>query len=482
MRHTLIFAFLCLAIGSYGQNESDISRYASQFYMGTARFTGMGGAMGALGGDMTAIHVNPAAIGIYRFSDISFTPALERNTIEAETFFGNFREGVSKLVVNNAGFVLANETKNPNWKVINFSVTFNRLNTYNDNIFIESDLTNTQSLQQDFILESNGFFPQELSPYSGRLAFDAIVTDTLQGSPTNYLGRIPGEINQIQTVERDGRHTETALSFGANYKNKLMFGLGIGIQNITYRLNAETIESPIASESTDLQEYTFREELLIEGLGVNLKLGAIYRAGKTIRLGASVQTPTVLSLTDNFINSIQARYVNPSEIIEFDSPAGTFQYQVRTPWRFMGSIAGVIGKRGILSAQYEFTNFQNGELRTSNSFPDADFSEANQIANENFTSMNIYRLGGEFRITPNFYVRGGFAYFTNPLKGNEFIDANLDRIQYSGGLGFKKSAWSIDLAFQQTRFEQAYQTNFSAPVSVLNANLSSIMLSAGIRL
>jgi len=482
MRSILIFVLICLGIGAYGQNESDISRYASQYYLGTARFTGLGGAMGALGGDMTAIHVNPAAVGVYRFSDITFSPGMEFNTLEAESNLGTFSGDISKLVVNNAGFVLANETRNPNWKMINFSVTFNRLNTYNDDLFVESDLGNNQTLQQDFILESNGFLPQELSPYSGRLAFDAIVTDTLPGNSTNYVGRIPGDINQIQTAARDGRHTETALSFGANYKDRLMLGASIGIQNITYSLDAETNESPVISESTDLQEYTFREELLIEGIGVNFKLGAIYRAGKVIRIGASVQTPTVLNLTDNFLNSIQARYVNPAEIFEFDSPAGTFQYRVRTPWRFMGSIAGVIGKKGILTAQYELTNYQNGELRTSNNFPDADFSQANQVADQNFSSMHIYRLGGEYRITPNFYLRGGFAYFTNPLTGNEFTDANLDRMQYSGGLGYKKSVWSIDLSFQQTQFEQAYQANFSAPVTILSATYTSAMLSVGVRL
>jgi len=482
MRNFLIIVLAFLGVGAYGQNESDISRYASQYFLGTARFAGLGGAMGALGGDMTSIHVNPAAVGVYRFSDISFTPGVEFNTLETQSNIGGFTGDISKLVVNNAGFVLANETRNPNWKMINFSVTFNRLNTYNDDLFVESDLANNQSLQQDFILESNGFFPDELSPYSGRLAFDAIVTDTLMGNGTNYVGRIPGDIKQIQTVNRDGRHTETALSFGANYKDRLLLGASIGIQNVNYQLNAETIESPVVSESTDLQEYTFREELLIEGIGVNFKMGAIYRAGKVIRIGASVQTPTVLNLTDNFLNSIQARYVNPSETIEYDSPAGTFQYRVRTPWRFMGSLAGIIGKKGILTAQYEFTNFQNGELRTSNNYPDADFSESNQVANQNFSSMHIYRVGGEFRFNPTLYLRGGFAYFTNPLTGNEFTDANLDRIQYSAGIGIKKSVWNLDLTFQQTQFEQAYQTNFTAPVSTIRATYSTLMLSVGVRL
>lgn len=484
MRILFLFVLAFLSFETHAQNESDISRYASQYYLGTARFTSLGGAMGALGGDMTAIHVNPAAVGVYRYSDISFSPGLEFNSVGVETNLGNFNSDISKLVVNNAGFVLANEVKNPNWKSINVSLTFNRLNTYNDDLFIETDLSNNQSLQGDFLAEVQGFLPEELSNYSGGLAYDAFVVDNPdEDAPTNYVGGLLGDVNQIQTAERDGRHTETAISFGANYKDRLMLGASIGIQNVNYRLNVETNETPLESGPSDLLEYTFREDLLIEGVGVNFKLGAIYRAGKVIRIGASVQTPTVLNLTDNFQNSIRSRRtVDPSNALEFDSPTGTFQYRVRTPWRFMGSLAGVIGKKGILTAQYELTNYQNGELRTSNNNPDADFSQSNEVARQNFTTMHIYRLGGEYRITPNLYLRGGFAYFTNPLKGNEFTGANLDRLQYSGGLGYKKSAWSLDLAFQQTQFEQAYQTSFGAPVSILNISYSTLVLSVGIRL
>lgn len=37
---------------------------------GTARFVGMGGAMGALGGDISTMGTNPSGIGLYRSSDV----------------------------------------------------------------------------------------------------------------------------------------------------------------------------------------------------------------------------------------------------------------------------------------------------------------------------------------------------------------------------------------------------------------------------
>ena len=46
-------------------NSSDV--------IGTARYVGMGGALGALGADMSVISWNPAGIGLYRKNDIAMT-------------------------------------------------------------------------------------------------------------------------------------------------------------------------------------------------------------------------------------------------------------------------------------------------------------------------------------------------------------------------------------------------------------------------
>ena len=43
---------------------------------GTARYVGMGGAMGALGGDLSVMSSSPAAIGLYRRNDLAVTASL----------------------------------------------------------------------------------------------------------------------------------------------------------------------------------------------------------------------------------------------------------------------------------------------------------------------------------------------------------------------------------------------------------------------
>ena len=48
----------------YSQNINDALNYSSNSYQGTARFNSMSGAFGALGGDLSAIAINPASSAI----------------------------------------------------------------------------------------------------------------------------------------------------------------------------------------------------------------------------------------------------------------------------------------------------------------------------------------------------------------------------------------------------------------------------------
>ena len=59
-----LIVMLTSCCGIYSQNISDALNYSSNSYQGTARFNSMGGAFGALGGDLSAIAVNPASSAV----------------------------------------------------------------------------------------------------------------------------------------------------------------------------------------------------------------------------------------------------------------------------------------------------------------------------------------------------------------------------------------------------------------------------------
>jgi hypothetical protein len=460
----IVVLFFSATLISYAQNDADVQRYTANYFSGTARFEAMGGAFGALGGDMSALHINPAGVGVFRFGEISFTPAYEFNTINAVTPFSSQEESKAKMVVNNLGFVLANEIDHPEWKSVNFSVTYNRINTFNDLTRLTGQSQAIDGLAGDFLEEANGRFLDELNNFSAGLAWDALVIDNANGTDSTFIDDgeyVMGfDLNELiettQTAERDGRLSETALTIGANYDNRLYLGFGLGFQDITYESVVTTTESPVGSPAQDLTSYTLTERLQSEGLGVNARFGLIYKLDN-IRFGASVRTPTVFSMTDNFTSDIVSRYQNPPEAFEARSDAGFFEYRIRTPWHFMGSVAGVIGKKAILSAQYERINFSGGELRNSNSSADADFSVINNFINQSYSASDIFRIGGEYRITKSFSARGGFAYFANPITVNEQqTDENLSRQQINFGLGYRLATWSIDLSYSRSTFNELY--------------------------
>jgi hypothetical protein len=467
MNKILILAalFFSAALSSYAQNDADVQRYTANYFSGTARFQAMGGAFGALGGDMSSIHINPASVGVYRFGEISFTPAYEFNTINGVTEDMSREEAKQKLVVNNVGFVLANELNNPKWKSVNFSVSYNRINTFNDITRLTGQYPAIEGLAGDFLVSAQGLSINQLNDFGNGLAWDAVVINNQNfDDDDNFIDdgfyRVsfdPEEqVELTQTAERDGRLSETALTLGANYDDRLYIGFGLGFRDVYYESEIITEENTVGPPAADLLGYTFTERLQSEGLGVNASLGVIYK-WDNLRFGASVRTPTVFAMTDNFSSRIQSRFQNPSEVFEFRSDAGFFEYRIRTPWHFMGSIAGVLGKKAIFSAQYERIDFSGGELRNASSGADADFSETNQDIAQFYTASNIFRVGGEYRFTKSFSARAGFAYFSNPLPTNEQgTSESLDRQQINFGLGYRLASWYVDLSYSRSAFNERY--------------------------
>ena len=55
------------------QDTYESARFLGSDLNGTARYVGMGGALEALGADISTISTNPAGIGLYRKKDIAVT-------------------------------------------------------------------------------------------------------------------------------------------------------------------------------------------------------------------------------------------------------------------------------------------------------------------------------------------------------------------------------------------------------------------------
>lgn len=488
MRFTSIMALmLCIAGTVNAQNEADVQRYTNNFPPGTARFGAMGGAFTALGGDMSAMHINPAGIAVFRFSELSLTPSYEAASVNT-TLMGSAAGGnYGGFALGNAGFVLVSEVDDPFWRSVNVGFSINRINTFNDELVSRGVLDIDQSLMQSFVNEATGFIPADLSNFGAGLAFDAFVIDPVSSSNDNteYIGRITqGQVNQQQTTRRTGRMNDFAITFGGNYDDRLFIGGALGIQSSFYQMQSEITESPTQPQFTDLTRYRYSEDLRVEGFGVNFSAGFIYRLENGLRLGGSVQTPTTLRLQDVYRGRITSTLVDPDETVNVSSPDDFLEYRIRTPWRFSAGVAGVIQSKAILSAQYEYVNFRGGQMLPANRRLSSNpWQNVNDVVTAEFRAAHILRGGIEFRMTKSFMARGGVAYFPNTIPRNSLaIDGSMDRLQISGGLGYRSAAWNLDLSYSFARFNEPYRVSDAGPIQELQNSFGVLSITLGLRM
>ena len=117
---------------TFAQTEADALRYAEILPTGTARYTAMGGAFSALGGDLSTMATNPAGIGVYRKSDFGITLGWASNKVSSDYFGKKNTVSEMDLGVSNLGFVVTNtEANNSAWKYINWGFAYNRIADFN---------------------------------------------------------------------------------------------------------------------------------------------------------------------------------------------------------------------------------------------------------------------------------------------------------------------------------------------------------------
>ena len=172
-----IFTLMSAVSLSYGQGVTDATHFGDNGIMGTARYMGMAGSFGALGGDPSAIIDNPAGLGIYRGSELSFTlnPTIINTTTgkngqygKANDFFFNF---------NQAALVLAFPSgREKGYVSSNFSFTYNRLKDFHRSVEYMNN-TPSGSLSGYLAGFTNGFNPsslveEKLAPLYSKLGAD----------------------------------------------------------------------------------------------------------------------------------------------------------------------------------------------------------------------------------------------------------------------------------------------------------------------
>ncbi|MFB0926148.1 MAG: hypothetical protein QMB65_12850, partial [Vicingaceae bacterium] len=175
-----------------------------------------------------------------------------------------------------------------------------------------------------------------------------------------------------------------------------------------------------------------------------LKLGIIYKAANWFRVGAAFHTPTLYSLTDQYRTNITAEKKDGT-VFEDETPSGSFNYLVTTPYRFVSSASIVFGSRGVINVDYEIVDYASARISEDSEYSTGvDFSTENDNIRSNFKMTQNLRVGSEVRFDP-FRVRLGYRLQGDPLSGKFGLDSGSSI--YSGGIGIKEDGYYFDMAY-----------------------------------
>jgi hypothetical protein len=441
------------AFQGYSQNINDVLRYSSTSYNGTARFMGLSGAYGAIGADFSSLSQNPAGIALYRKSEFTITPGFYSNKASS-TYHGydnsDFR---NNLTLGNLGMVFSmnlNENKNTGaLKGLQMGFGMNRINSFNRSILVEG-FNNSSSLLGTYATEANnGGNPltlEGLDPFSTLLAYNTnlMVFDSAGAQPHWWVDMPNGNVLQRKSIETTGSSREILFSGGMNFDNKLYLGLSLCFPSIRYEESSTYTETDNKGLSSNADPaYNFlsakrSENFTTRGNGFNLKFGFIYKPVEFLRFGGAFHTRTTYNLTDDYSSSMDSYFENGSHYSDH-SPDGSFDYKITTPMRALGSVAILIGKTGLISADYEYVDYTTARIKAEGD----DFFDVNDSIHSNLGSAANIRLGAEVKAGPLAF-RAGVNSYGSPYKGEKTLGS---RKGFSLGLGIREQDYFLDFAY-----------------------------------
>jgi hypothetical protein len=455
----LIIAVFSLSALISAQNIDDALRYSRLYYGGTARFMSMGGAFTALGGDISSLSQNPAGLGVFRSSELTLTPQLLHNKVNA-SFNGISSDYLYNFNLNQGGIVsnLISNSNETGLITLNFGYSFNKTNNLNRSTLIRGEGTSS-SMADSWALRSEGFLKDDLEDELD-IAYQTWLTNELPGSGGLSYGTVYSNYGQSasvygQNVRRliteEGYTGEHAFSIGGNYSNKVFFGATLGINRIKFSSHLEHLESTDIALPSEFKNFTFTDHFENKGTGYALKMGAIIKPIEAVRIGLAFHSPTIYTINETFYKNITSNFTNGGHH-DWSIETQRYVYNLTTPFRALAGVAVQIKKIALLSADYEFVDYS--VARFSEAGDDFDYSEKNLYIKQSLKSASNIRLGGEVRIN-KLYLRTGYGYYGKAFQAGE-DNADLDYTSLSFGAGFREKNVSIDFAFTNFSSQEKY--------------------------
>ena len=470
IRKKCLFAgllFLSSYISLYAQrSETDAFNLTNTGLGGTARSISMGGAFGALGGDLSVISNNPAGLGIYRSSEASGT--VDLSVITTSTNWSDMKTNQSKVNFSpgNFGIELFFPTSSDFLRNWNIGLSYNRLKNFNRKYRMESKgqphsissyiatrasnaykgYDGYYGIQENVLIEKGAYSPynngslehQWLSilGYESGMFGDMVIddiNDVYQSSFGYEIGDNWGVYPPTQSllsVVESGAIEEYNIGFGMNISDFLFLGLSASVTDIGYKYQSG-YEELFGSESDAYDHLYLNNWLNTEGTATSVNIGAIFNL-RMFRLGVAYNSPRWYNMTD-YYDARGGTYIsffeeNPR--MEAGTPKNSFfEYNFRTPGKWLLSGAVILGRNALISIDYERMDYSKMKYSKKTDHIRIYSFSVNSFIKEDYISENTLKIGAEIKINPQLAFRAGFMTQSSPMR-KQLFDNKKEVVPY----------------------------------------------------
>ena len=475
----------------YGQDITDALRYSQDEIQGTARFRALSGAFGALGGDMSAVSLNPASSAVFNSSHASFTLSNLDTKNDTQYFNGFNSTSDSKFDINQGGaaFIFANHNTNSPWRKFSLAVNYDKtrnfdtswfasgLNTNNDGQFSNSIASYFYDYANGLRLDQISAFPNESisTAYSdigstygfvhqqAFLGYESYILEpvTNDNANTSYTANVnSGNFHHDYSYSSTGYNGKIAFNAAVQYEDNLYLGVNLNSHLINF--NRSTYLKEDNNNGGLINYIDFGNTLSTTGSGFSFQLGGIMKLSPEFRVGLVYDSPIWYTISEK-----TTQYIDTNELANQNKAAIDPQitniypdYKLQTPGKFTGSLAYIFGKQGFISFDYSVKDYSKTKFK-----PESDpvFMTQNQNIGSELASASTYRIGGEYKYK-QFSFRGGYRFEQSPYKNGTTIG---DLNGYSFGLGFNFGNTKLDVSYDQAQRSSQYQIH---SIDVTNGN------------
>lgn len=527
MKQKYLYALMaawCVAAATQAQSVYDAERLTTTDLNGSARFVGMGGALSALGADISTMSNNPAGIGLLRKSEIAVSASVVTQP-EAIKFD---MQGKSHVSFDQAGFVYSSKLYTDAVPYLNIGFNYRKVRNFRN---LATSAVNTQALTGDAQGASMTWAWAEEGSYWADRSNDAFSETTAKGilTPSSYLGYNTDLIaHDAANSTADNNAFLTQNAYDHTYNQRVSGGISQYDFNLSTSIN-DRVFLGLTFSAYDVRrtgysaylenyiygggegQFQYQNEEILSGNGYDLKIGAIFRpiASSPFRVGVSVATPTWYNLSAVRNAHLKNFKDAPSPQVWAEGQYA-IDYFYRTPWTFNFSLGSTIEDYLAFGVEYEYKHLPASSYSYNSEsygyYERTSDRGLNGEMDKYLRGQSTLRIGAELKASSEFAVRVGYNHVTAPMKTAAFLDntansysidyttnpayINLGAInRYTCGVGYRGKKFYADLAYQyqaQNGTLYGFYANNNGsnvlPGSKVKMDRSQILLTLGVRL